>query len=64
MAVALRLAQTGLVRFGDGPGALAALLREKERNRGQGTAFVLTGANVDTARLADILRRRAADVST
>ncbi len=42
---------------GAGAAGLAALLREREANRGRTVGFVLTGANVDAARFADVLRR-------
>jgi threonine dehydratase len=56
-AMAALFVDTHNVAEGAGAAGLAALLREREVNRGRTAGFVLTGANVDAVRFADVLRR-------
>lgn len=44
---------------GAGAAGLAALLEEREANRGLAVGLVLTGANADADRFAGVLRRAA-----
>jgi threonine dehydratase len=59
-AMAALFTDTHNVAEGAGAAGLAALLRERDANRGRTVGFVLTGANVDAARFADVLRRHGA----
>jgi threonine dehydratase len=61
-AMAALFTDTRNAAEGAGAAGLAALLREREANRGRTVGFVLTGANVDTARFADVLCRHAGAV--
>jgi len=56
-AMAALFTDTHNVAEGAGAAGLAALLREREINSGRTVGFVLTGANVDAARFAEVLRR-------
>ncbi|HSN91196.1 MAG TPA: threonine dehydratase [Anaeromyxobacteraceae bacterium] len=56
-AMAALFTDTHNAAEGAGAAGLAALLREREANRGRTVGFVLTGANVDADRFADVLRR-------
>jgi threonine dehydratase len=56
-AMAALFIDTHNVAEGAGAAGLAALLREREANLGRTVGFVLTGANVDAVRFADVLRR-------
>lgn len=49
---------------GAGAAGLAALLREREMNRGRAVGLVLTGANVDAGRFARALSRSGAGVAS
>jgi len=56
-AMAAIFTDTHNVAEGAGAAGLAAILRERDVNRGRTVGFVLTGANVDAARFAAVLRR-------
>ncbi|HEU4385502.1 MAG TPA: threonine dehydratase [Anaeromyxobacteraceae bacterium] len=49
---------------GAGAAGLAALLRERERNRGRAVGLVATGANVDAERFARALRRAGPPIAS
>jgi len=59
-AMAALFTDTHNAAEGAGAAGLAALLRERDANRGRTVGFVLTGGNVDAARFADVLRRNGA----
>jgi threonine dehydratase len=58
-AMAALFTDTHNVAEGAGAAGLAALLRERDLNRGRTVGFVLTGANVDAVRFAEVLGRNA-----
>jgi threonine dehydratase len=59
-AMAAIFRDTHNVAEGAGAAGLAALLRERELNRGRRVATAITGANVDGDRFAEVLRRHGA----
>jgi threonine dehydratase len=62
-AMAAVFQDTHNVAEGAGAAGLAALLRERAANRGCRVATVITGANVDAGRFAEVLRLHAAGVA-
>lgn len=56
-AMAALFQDTHNLAEGAGAAGLAALLKERERNRGRSVGLVITGANVDAVRFAAALRR-------
>jgi threonine dehydratase len=63
-AMAALFRDTHNVAEGAGAAGLAALLREREVNRGRAVGLVLTGANVDAGRFARALSRAGAGIAS
>jgi threonine dehydratase len=63
LAMAAVFQDTHNAAEGAGAAGLAALLQERDRNRGRRVATVITGANVDALRFAEVLRRHGAEVA-